>query len=306
MTSTTEEPRKEEDLADVGASGTTSNASDEPSTATQGNNAPQPTPSGLSPRRKSLETPGHRIIPPRDPIAPSNPKRPPKIEIPPTPPTPGVPLRSESRSPTRPSAQHFSYPSRVPPGQTQDEYQAVPAPLRIGQRSEHNLHGQSTISNLKMAAAGIHGAGEALRGTVNSVVDRRLGADPETMKKNEDAIQVGRYEIENRRFHGKQNDEPQAPSQSDVGKVPNVYVPVGTQPAEQQDYRKSSNVGESFSNRVAKSRLGDRLGNFTKVWGGESSDDTGREDVHEPQAAPVRRPAKLQKRSSSMLSVVGE
>lgn len=157
-----------------------------------------------------------------------------------------------------------------------------------------------------MAAAGIHGAGEALRGTVNSVVDRRLGADPETMKKNEDAIQVGRYEIENRRFHGKQSDDPQAPSQSDLGQRPNIYLPVSTHPAAQQDYRKHSNMGESFSNRVANSRLGDRLGNFTKVWGGESSDDTGREDVHELQAAPVRRPAKLQKRSSSMLSVVGE
>lgn len=308
VTSTTEEPRKEEDLAEVSAPASTKNERDQPSTAIQSNDAPKPTPSGPSPRRKSLETPGHRVIPPRDPIAPSNPKRPPQIEVPPTPPTPDVPLRSESRSPTRPSAQHFSYPSRVPPGQTQDEYQAVPAPLRIGQRSEHNLHGQSTISNLKMAAAGIHGAGEALRGTVNSVMDRRLGADQETMKKNEEAIQAGRYEIENRRFlHGKQSDDPQAPpSQSNVGQVPDLYVPVGTHPAAQQEYRNNSNTGESFSNRVAKSRLGDRLGNFTKVWGGERSDDTGREDVHEPQAAPVRRPAKLQKRSSSMLSVVGE
>lgn len=306
VTSTTEKPRKEEDLAEISAPGSTSNECDQPSTATHSNDAPKPTPSGISPRRKSLETPGHRVIPPRDPIAPSNPKRPPKIEIPPTPPTPDVPLRSESRSPTRPSAQHFSYPGRVPPGQTQDEYQAVPAPLRIGQRSEHNLHGQSTISNLKMAAAGIHGAGEALRGTVNSVVDRKLGADPETMKKNEDAIQVGRYEIENRRFHGKQSDDPQAPSQSDLGQRPNLYVPVGTHPATQQDYRKESNMGESFSNRVAKSRLGDRLGNFTKVWGGDRADNPVHEDVDEPPAAPVRRPAKLQKRSSSMLSVVGE
>lgn len=180
----------------------------------------------------------------------------------------------------------------------------MPAPLRIGQRSEHTLQGQSTISNLKMAAAGIHGAGEALRGTVNSVVDRRLGADQETMKKNEAAIQAGRYEIENCRFYGKKGEEP--PSQGDFGQAPDVYVPGGTHPASQQDSRKSDNLGESFSNRVAKSRLGDRLGNFAKALG-ERSDDTGREDVHEPQApAPLRRPAKLQKRSSSMLSVVGE
>lgn len=153
-----------------------------------------------------------------------------------------------------------------------------------------------------MAAAGIHGAGEALRGTVNSVVDRRLGADQEAMKKNEAAIQVGRYEIENRRFHGRHDD--MTNSHSDAVEAPEIKT-YSALPAAQQDGRSSSNIGESFSQRVSKSRFGDRLGNFAKVLG-ERSEESGREDAYEPEMAPARRPAKLQKRSNSMLSVVGE
>lgn len=132
-------------------------------------------------------------------------------------------------------------------------------------------------------------------------MDRKFGADQEAIKKNEAAIQVGRYEIENRRLHGRPDE--QTYSQSDLVQDPDLKI---TDPAIQQDGRSSSNLGESFSRRVSKSRFGDRLGSFAKVLTDRSEEIGREEDADGPQTAPVRRPAKLQKRSSSMLSVVGE
>lgn len=314
ITSTMEKPRKSADLAEPDATGSMNSEPERPHKpvhrSDQASQVPDQTSNKPTGRRKSLETPGHRIIPPRDPISPSNPSRRPLGEVPPTPPEADVPLRSDALSPTRPHPPHFSYPSHAQPGQVRDEpQQAGPAPSRVGQHPEHSLQGQSTISNLKMAAAGLHGAGEALRGTVNSVVDRRLGADQETMRKNEAAIQAGRYEIENRRFYREHDVKPdEVRMQSDALQATELE---DTDPTTQREGRgggsHSSSLGGILSQKVSKSRLGDRLGNFVKVSSASQPEDSGREqDVHELQAAPVRRPAKLQKRSSSMLSVVGE
>jgi len=49
------------------------------------------------------------------------------------------------------------------------------------------------MANLKAAAAGIHGAGETLRGTFNDTFDRR---NPNAHAKNQAVIDKGRSEIE--------------------------------------------------------------------------------------------------------------
>ncbi|KAF2136497.1 uncharacterized protein K452DRAFT_362488 [Aplosporella prunicola CBS 121167] len=112
-----------------------------------------------------------------------------------------------SVTPTTPTRPNFSYPGRSPvPSQDRlsmpphnfapQQGASVPAPLQInhpqGQASHHR---GSTLSNLKSAAVGIHGAAETLRGTLNSTVDRRFGADAETMAKNDRVVQAGRAEI---------------------------------------------------------------------------------------------------------------
>jgi hypothetical protein len=92
----------------------------------------------------------------------------------------------------------------------------------------------STVQNLKTAAAGIHvshihlyidnirltklqGAGEALRGVINSTVDKRLGASPETLAKHESVIDRGRAEIETGRY---QHQRPQPAVQQDQFLLP--------------------------------------------------------------------------------------
>jgi len=75
----------------------------------------------------------------------------------------------------------------------------------------------STVQNLKTAAAGIHGAGEALRGVINSTVDKRLGASPETLAKHESVIDRGRAEIETGRY---QHQRPQPAVQQDQYLLP--------------------------------------------------------------------------------------
>jgi len=56
---------------------------------------------------------------------------------------------------------------------------------------------------LKTAVAGIHGAGEALRGTISQNADRRIRhskASDVEIAKHQDVINKGRYEVENGRF----------------------------------------------------------------------------------------------------------
>ncbi|KAG8528228.1 uncharacterized protein KY384_007145 [Bacidia gigantensis] len=55
--------------------------------------------------------------------------------------------------------------------------------------------GQGTLQGLKTAAVGIHGAGETLRGTFNSAVDKRFH-DPEAVARNQAIADSGRQEIE--------------------------------------------------------------------------------------------------------------
>lgn len=57
------------------------------------------------------------------------------------------------------------------------------------------------MQNIKTAAAGIHGAGETLRGTLNSTIDRRLGAAPESIAAHDAVADRGRMEIETGQFH---------------------------------------------------------------------------------------------------------
>lgn len=141
-------------------------------------------------------------------------------------------------TPSSPSGNaNFSYPSRAPP---QGVPRQVPAQLQAGHQQQTpqqwgenwntQQHGgyendssrpipfraghtppqqipqgvpqkQPTLANLKAAAHGIHGAGEALRGTFNSTVDRRFGRDdPAVHAKNQAVIDAGRSEIESQNF----------------------------------------------------------------------------------------------------------
>jgi hypothetical protein len=55
---------------------------------------------------------------------------------------------------------------------------------------------QSTAQSIRTAAAGLHGAGEAIRGAVNSNVARRTGASAEEIAKHDAVMERGRREIE--------------------------------------------------------------------------------------------------------------
>jgi hypothetical protein len=65
---------------------------------------------------------------------------------------------------------------------------------------------QSTIQSLKFAAAGIHGAGETLRGALNSNIDRRTGASEAQMAKHNAVLERGRQEIETGHFQRASNN----------------------------------------------------------------------------------------------------
>jgi len=139
-------------------------------------------------------------------------------------------------SPSSPNKANFSYPSRAPPpgvprqvpGQPQQTPQQWgenwnaqqhgaynddnrPIPLRTGNSSQTSspqiVEGQQqprkqgTLTNLKAAAHGIHGAGEALRGTFNDTFDRRFTpADNAVHAKNRAIIDAGRSEIDSQQF----------------------------------------------------------------------------------------------------------
>ncbi|WKT50268.1 hypothetical protein QSH57_015216 [Fusarium oxysporum f. sp. vasinfectum] len=144
----------------------------------------EPSPITPTARRKSLETPGRRLIPPRDPIpsqissSDNN--------------SPAIPERNVRRS-----AEFVPAPLQVGQG-------AVPPPPPPGDKPAVNYSrpaNKSTFANLKSAAAGIHGAGETLRGTLNSSVDKHFGGTPQAIEKNQAAIDAGRYEIDNRTFY---------------------------------------------------------------------------------------------------------
>lgn len=62
----------------------------------------------------------------------------------------------------------------------------------------------------------MQGVGETLRGTLNSTLDRKLGAPPETLAHNERTLAVGRSEIETGKFHDSVKEREKAHT---VGKV---------------------------------------------------------------------------------------
>jgi len=86
----------------------------------------------------------------------------------------------------------------------------VPAPGSVGSQDADGMHPQplaqaqaqnqkahlGRLQGLKVAAAGIHGAGEALRSTLNGAVDQQFHASPETMAAHRAVAERGRQEVE--------------------------------------------------------------------------------------------------------------
>lgn len=354
-TSTVEEPRQPAELP------TTSNQKDTitPPPATPPNESVGDDQLPVSPtdqttdthfprvRRQSVETPGNRIIPPRDPNS---------LPIPVNPMTntniPTIPERNANRNSfddsmvhplvrqPRPvdtnqhtSAANVSQPSNVPAQTTgagfpQNHACINPPDQQQKTQPSGGLRQQSTIHNLKQAAAGIHvssrkgarrllilisstqGAGETLRGTLNSTADRRFG-NQQTMEKNQRTIDAGRYEIENQRFY-----HPDEHPHEKQPELPNPYQGGGpvTPPLYQVPFDDTAGSSWSVSGGANANERGrqssrSKLGNFLSKATGRPINLGGADDEAEPTPVPQR--AKLQKRSSSRLSgsrlsVVGE
>ncbi|KAL8914875.1 MAG: hypothetical protein Q9172_006994 [Xanthocarpia lactea] len=126
--------------------------------------------------------------------------------------SPPIPIRSSlrDRSPNPPSMlpgnagpaqDRISIGGTSPSGRTNFSY-----PNRGGgfmgaqQMTPQQQHNQGTLQGLKNAAIGIHGAGETLRGTLNSAVDRRTGAPPEKLAEHDRVLAAGRQEMETGRM----------------------------------------------------------------------------------------------------------
>lgn len=111
------------------------------------------------------------------------------------------------------------------PGLDRQAQLGSPAITASGQRV-------STLSNLKAAAAGMHGVGETLRGTLNSNIDRRFPGSGDKEKhaaivqRHDDVVAAGRSEIENQRFHDSVREREKAGA---VGKT------ISRKPLAQQD-----------------------------------------------------------------------
>jgi hypothetical protein len=92
----------------------------------------------------------------------------------------------------------------------------------VGSNAAAPVQRQSTLSSLKAAAAGIHGVGETLRGTLNSNIDRRIpgsrSAEQQAaiVQKHDDIAAAGRSEMETQRFHDSVREREKARG---VGKV---------------------------------------------------------------------------------------
>ncbi|KAI4270694.1 MAG: hypothetical protein L6R38_007043 [Xanthoria sp. 2 TBL-2021] len=106
---------------------------------------------------------------------------------------------TRDRSPmggTSPSGRtNFSYPNRgggIMGGQQMGGPPPMGGPLMTPQQQ----HNQGTLQGLKNAAIGIHGAGETLRGTLNSAIDRRTGAPAERLMEHDRVLAAGRHEME--------------------------------------------------------------------------------------------------------------
>ena len=155
----------------------------------------------------------------------------------------------------------------------------------------------SKLQNLKSAAASIHGAGETIRGTLNSTVDRHLGADPKAMEKNQAAIETGRFEMENKQFYTPHNYtfEKDCPPNGEMHEVTDYQQSVGDSAGDKDKPRSRKGGMSRFSNLLNKPA------EPSSTSGGSNNIDT----------RPGVDRARLRKRSSSLqrvsnLSVVGE
>jgi len=76
---------------------------------------------------------------------------------------------------------------------------------------------QSTAQSIRTAAAGIHGAGETLRGALNTKVASLTGGTQEEIAAHNAVTERGRREIETGRFY--------KPGESHLESVPEVHTP---------------------------------------------------------------------------------
>ncbi|KAK7942373.1 uncharacterized protein PG986_011486 [Apiospora aurea] len=187
----------------------------------------------------------------------------------------------------------------------------------------------STLQNLKTAAAGLHGAGEALRGTFNSTVDRHLpfgNTNADAMeKKNQAAIEAGRYEVAHRRFY--RPDDVQHVQQDHGQPGATNYTPTGgggggggaaaaaaAVPRSQEQQAVPATGPADASGKEQRGLLGrasaSRLGNFINIAANRPTSGRGGNDVAQQQQPEsvadkekTRPRARLQKRSSSKLSI---
>ncbi|KAL8786105.1 MAG: hypothetical protein Q9213_002968 [Squamulea squamosa] len=126
--------------------------------------------------------------------------------------SPPIPIRSSlrDRSPNPPPMQQGN-PGPIrdrspiggtsPSGRTNFSYPNRGGGVMGGQQmTPQQQHNQGTLQGLKSAAIGIHGAGETLRGTLNSAIDRHTGAPAEKMVDHERVLAAGRQEMDTRRM----------------------------------------------------------------------------------------------------------
>ena len=131
-----------------------------------------------------------------------------------------------------------------------------------------------------LASKTLQGAGETLRGTLNSTVDRTFHTSNYDLaaEKNQAALEAGRYEIENRRLYHPANPRDGDTSSQDLAPpIPNA----------QDNRRMSSNGSERGPSRLAS-------------WVSKAAGRLPSRVDEEEEPAPTPRPtAKLRKRNSS-------
>jgi hypothetical protein len=140
----------------------------------------------------------------------------------------------------------------------------------------------------------LQGAGETLRGTLNSTVEKHFGANPQAIEANQAAIDAGRYEMDNRRFYHP-NDYRQQ-QENPVHTNGTGAAQLHDAPYDDPSWSMSSGLaGPDRGRQSRRSKLGSL---FTKGIGHSSS----QVDSDNPFPAPEPERAKLRKRSSSRLS----
>jgi hypothetical protein len=136
----------------------------------------------------------------------------------------------------------------------------------------------------------VQGAGETLRGTLNSSVDRRFGANHQTTAKDQAAIETGRYEVENGRF------EHWGQSQSSQQPVAQPIIAGDETSASSDSYGPGSRDGEHASAGL----LGGLIHKAAKrATSGRVPDEFVIDQPPKPRS-------RLKKKSSSKLSAVNE